>query len=150
MNFYTNLMGEFLHDNGCKLIRDKNGVIRLRRWDMQKIEPEHCIPITDGKNLAMWLEKPANEITSYLIEKADEWGLIRPFEIMMSETVNGMGKCYYVLQDDPEYWVALDHQMDMKSPEYKFFYEYGDLIDICYMLSMHAYLVNIEELVESE
>lgn len=148
MNFYTKLMGEFLHDNGCKLIRDKNGVIRLRRWDMQIIEPEHCIPVTDGKNLVMWLEKPANEITSYLIEKADEWGLIRPFDFMMSETVNGMGKCYYVMQDNPEYWVALDHQMDMKSPEYKFFYEYEDLIDICYMLSIHAYLVNIEELVE--
>lgn len=50
--------------------------------------------------------------------------------------------------NDPEYWVALDHQMDMKSPEYRFFYEYEDLIDICYMLSIHAYLVNIEELVE--
>ena len=53
MSFYTKLMQEFLHDNGCKLIRDKNGVIRLRRWDIQKIEPEHCIPITDGENLAM-------------------------------------------------------------------------------------------------
>ena len=118
MNFYTKLMKEFLHDNGCKLIRDKNG------------------------------EKPANEITSYLIDKADEWGLIRPFDFMMSETVNGMGKCYYVQQDDPEYWAELDCQMDMKSPEYKFFYEYEDLIDICYMLSAHAYRVNIEELVE--
>lgn len=150
MNFYTKLMKEFLHDNGCKVIRDKNGVIRLRRWDIQNFKPEHCIPITDGENLAMWLEKPANEITSYLIEKADAWGLMRPFDLMVSETVNSMGKCYYVLQDDPEYWTELDRQTDIQSPEYRFFYEYGDMIDICYMLSKHAYYVNIEELVESE
>lgn len=148
MNFYTKLMQEFLHDNGCKLIRDKNGVIRLRRWDIQAIEPEHCIPITDGKNLVMWLGKPANKIANYLSEEANEWGLILPFDLMVSETVNGMGKCYYVLQDDPEYWAELDCQMDRKSPEYEFFWEHENLIDICYMLSMHAYRVNIEELVE--
>ena len=148
MNLYTKLMKEFLRDNGCKLIRDKNGVIRLRRWDIQAIEPEHCIPITDGENLAMWLEKPANKIANYLIEEANERGLVRPFDLMTSKTVNGMGKCYYVLQDDPEYWAELDCQTDKKSPEYEFFWEHQNLIDICYMLSMHAHRVNIEELVE--
>lgn len=126
---------------------DENGFISNSPDDTMHLYIE-AWALPDGENLAMWLEKPANKIANYLIEEANERGLVRPFDLMTSKTVNGMGKCYYVLQDDPEYWAELDCQTDKKSPEYEFFWEHQNLIDICYMLSMHAYRVNIEELVE--
>ena len=153
MNFYTKLMKEFLHDNGCKLIRDKNGCIRLRRWDIQEIEPEHCPFIGNGNDLVIWLEKPINRVTSYLAEAADEWGFVRPFDLMITVYNRFMPEdntavCYYVRDDDPEYWAELDRETDMRSPDYKFFDEYKDLIDICYMISTHAYQIDVEQLVE--
>lgn len=153
MNFYTKLMKEFLDDNGCKLIRDKNGHICLRRWDIQNIEPEHCPLIGNGNDLIIWLEKPINKVTSYLSEAADEWGLVRPFDLMITVYNRFMPEdntavCYYVRDNDPEYWAELDRQTDMKSSDYKFFGEYKDLIDICYMISIHAYQIDVEQLVE--
>lgn len=153
MNFYTKLMQEFLHDNGCKLIRDKNGRIYLRRWDIQNIELEHCPLIGNGNDLIIWLEKPINRVTSYLSEAADGWGLVRPFDIMITVynrfvPEDNTAICYYVREDDPEYWVELDSRTDIKSSDYKFFDKYKDLIDICSMISIHAYQIDVEQLVE--